>query len=956
MNEQFNFEDQLNALVVASKGKDLNKASKKKVPRKVQGERLPLLLDPVPNPCSGCPNEAKPKIIEGFGNPKGKLLIVAPLINVNDILNKRAFSDSINEKLFSELNSLGLKDNYYCVYLQRCGGELDEKASKYCQEYIFKELPDVEVILFLGLAGYNTLANQDRTSITQARYTIYNVLGKKALITYEPRTISNSQKLEKEFLFDLGRVSRLIHGTYGQDYKPQYFYPRTREEIVTALQFILDDIPNADEELVSADMESMYCKAFVKADALDPWSLNFRMWSIGYSWDKYKAIAFPFDPDPYLAEKFGLANVSKDPEVLELLDKIHRKSCVTHTQIDAFAVGKYGMKFHDLHDSLLVAYALNEEDQGMKDVDELSWRHTEEGGYKDKWESPETIEEFDWDNFMEYNCHDSDIERRIFQKLRDQAILEGVWDGYVLVNKPTNQAFIDFTCYGVDIDMEAHKRATEKFEKPLFSKLAEFRALPKVNELISFCKEKGKLKGKEFSKFRNVLTLDDINFTKDWQVEALLFDICGFKAPKTTDKGARAVDEEVVDALGKETSELAYIPKLIMEMRKPHKNLSTYVYPYTRAKTAENGKVERNPYIKIDGRVHPKFNLHKARTGRSSSEEPNFQNIIHDNDIRAQFIAHEFEVTGKMVRGLLIGGDYAQFEIRMAAHLSQDPVLIKALEFDVHSLNLAMQEKLIKGDEIFKMTHEREKELIQAIWIKYLKEISEDKFTSEIYDYPFEELLEAFSNGSPEEKTVVKKWKDLFKHRRTVAKESTFGPLYGMTVGAYAMTNNISIEDAEEVYAIDLATYKKKHEWAAEIKAKARIDNYVRSVFGKTRRLDYDKALRIPNQKFREKELMMLDRKAVNTPVQGPASDLNGLAAVKLNKLYKENGIQAGIIGPIHDSIMGDCEPSILEDVLRLKHHIMTTTPTEYLGESLVEFKVEVEYGKNWSDMKVFEI
>jgi len=152
------------------------------------------------------------------------------------------------------------------------------------------------------------------------------------------------------------------------------------------------------------------------------------------------------------------------------------------------------------------------------------------------------------------------------------------------------------------------------------------------------------------------------------QVGEVLFGKLGLPAPRKTGKkgSAPSTDEETLQAL----SPLHPLPRLIMEYRQLRKFLSTYLAPM------EEGT---GP----DGRLHGQFNQTVAATGRLSSSGPNLQNIPAKTDlgrlIRRCFVAPE--------GSLLLSADYSQIELRLLAHLSQDPFLLQAFaeNQDIHS-------------------------------------------------------------------------------------------------------------------------------------------------------------------------------------------------------------------------------------------------------------------------------
>ncbi|MCC5823161.1 MAG: DNA polymerase I [Phycisphaerales bacterium] len=137
----------------------------------------------------------------------------------------------------------------------------------------------------------------------------------------------------------------------------------------------------------------------------------------------------------------------------------------------------------------------------------------------------------------------------------------------------------------------------------------------------------------------------------------------GLKPIKKTKTGF-STDAEVLEklALDDTLDPPTPIPSLILEYRQLTKLVNTYLAAL---------KDEIHPVTK---RIHASFNQTVAITGRLSSSDPNLQNIpIRTDigrDIRKAFVAPPGRV--------LITADYSQIELRVLAHLSQDPALIAA--------------------------------------------------------------------------------------------------------------------------------------------------------------------------------------------------------------------------------------------------------------------------------------
>ncbi len=87
--------------------------------------------------------------------------------------------------------------------------------------------------------------------------------------------------------------------------------------------------------------------------------------------------------------------------------------------------------------------------------------------------------------------------------------------------------------------------------------------------------------------------------------------------------------------------------------------------------------------VSEDGRIHGVLNQTVAATGRLSSTEPNLQNIPNRTELGQQIRAAFIPETGNK----LVSADYSQLELRILAHVTQDPVMLEAFQNneDIHS-------------------------------------------------------------------------------------------------------------------------------------------------------------------------------------------------------------------------------------------------------------------------------
>jgi DNA polymerase-1 len=214
----------------------------------------------------------------------------------------------------------------------------------------------------------------------------------------------------------------------------------------------------------------------------------------------------------------------------------------------------------------------------------------------------------------------------------------------------------------------------EEIEKPLQRVLADMeiagvhvdeKLLNAQSELLS-----GQLQEIE-ERVRTIADMPDMNLNSTGQVAELLYDRLGLQAGKKTSTGRRSTAVSVLEGL-RDTHEAV---DLILTYRELHKLKGTYLDPLPRL---------INPRT---GRIHTTFNQTVAATGRLSSTNPNLQNIPVRTElgrqIRSAFIAEPGH--------LLLAADYSQIELRVLAHIAQEPALIDAFAAgnDIHSSTAA---------------------------------------------------------------------------------------------------------------------------------------------------------------------------------------------------------------------------------------------------------------------------
>jgi DNA polymerase-1 len=151
------------------------------------------------------------------------------------------------------------------------------------------------------------------------------------------------------------------------------------------------------------------------------------------------------------------------------------------------------------------------------------------------------------------------------------------------------------------------------------------------------------------------------------QLAEVLFEHLKLPTGKKTRTGF-STDVQVLEKLAEQHE----VPQLILDYRSLVKLKNTYLDNLTEYRSERTG------------RIHGCFNQAGAGTGRLSMSEPNLQNIpIRTDEGRRIRLAF---VPGDAVKNVLLTADYSQIELRMLAHITQEPALLKAFanDEDIH--------------------------------------------------------------------------------------------------------------------------------------------------------------------------------------------------------------------------------------------------------------------------------
>ena len=330
----------------------------------------------------------------------------------------------------------------------------------------------------------------------------------------------------------------------------------------------------------------------------------------------------------------------------------------------------------------------------------------------------------------EYACEDADITLQLKNKLEPELKRLECEDLFYNIEMPLMPVLAEMEMNGVCLDTNSLAETSKQFTA-------------RMNEIEQRIYE---LAGEQF------------NIASPKQVGEILFDKLKIvEKAKKTKTGQYVTSEEVLQQLKNKHEIVADI----LEHRGLKKLIGTYIDALPKL---------INPRT---GHIHTSFNQTITATGRLSSSDPNLQNIpIRGEDgkeIRKAFIPEP--------GCLFFSADYSQIELRVMAHLSQDPNMIEVFREgkDLHAATAA------------------------NIYKKSIEEVTRDE--------------------------------------RTKSKRANFGIIYGITVFGLAERLDIPRDEAKMLIDGYFQTFPEVHDYMEKSKEIARQQGYVTTLFGRRRYL-----------------------------------------------------------------------------------------------------------------------
>jgi DNA polymerase-1 len=567
-------------------------------------------------------------------------------------------------------------------------------------------------------------------------------------------------------------------------------------------------------EIVSFDVETT---------AKDP--MQAALVGFGVAWDKAGGAYIPVghaegDQLPWGEVRAALQPIFADPSVPKVGHNI---------KYDTVVCRRHGLEVAGpLHDTMTLAFLL---DPASRVLDlkglagrELNWQMTEISSLIGSGRKQITIDQVAIEQVTAYCGADVDATIQLWHLLKPRVEAEGMWDLYETVELPLVPVLIDMEMAGITLDTAF----LAQMSTDLAHRLAEIE------------KQLFQIVGHEFN-LRSTQQLSDVLFNE------MGFPTGGMK--KTQSGFYSTAVAELEKLAGQQLSaDQRSLIDLIFEQRQLEKLRGTYVDALPLLVNPETG------------RLHTSFNQTGAATGRLSSSDPNLQNIPIRSEIGREIRKGFVAPPG----WALIAADYSQVELRILAHVTEEPGLLEAFR---------------EGQDIHAATAAR------------LFDVDLDKVD---------------------------------RSQRALAKMINFATIYG--VSAYGLSSRTEMDPKQAQRFLDqyFATYPRVQRYITETLISVKEKGYVETLLGRKRY--FPELLEGANVRFMQRQ--GFERAAINAPIQGTAADIIKIAMSRLHARLRREGFQARMLLQVHDELVLEAPAAEVKEVVRLVTEEMETAYT----------------------------
>lgn len=414
---------------------------------------------------------------------------------------------------------------------------------------------------------------------------------------------------------------------------------------------------------------------------------------------------------------------------------------------------------------------------------------------------------------------------------------------------------------------------------------------------VEYCKIQSEMLGKKINRAERLLGEDPevkewkkiyrgkFKLSSDEQLSDVLFNHLGYKSEKKTASGQNSTDKLALENLD------SPMVKRILELRGFQKIKNTYIDGLLREQ--------------VNGVLRPSFSLNTVSTFRSSSQNPNFQNIpirdpYYGKLIRRAFIPRPDHIFAEV--------DFAGIEVKVAACYHQDPVMLNYIRtgYDMHR-DMAIQCYMLEKDQYTKDSRycAKNKFVFPEFYGSYFKQVAPDLWNA------IDQMNLATKSGIPLKEHLQKVGISNFAQFEAHIKE----------------VENDFWNNRFKVYG----KWKEKH-----------YEDYQRNGY-------FDSLTGFRFQGY------MKRNEVINYPVQGAAFHCLLKSFIEVDRRSIKHKWKSGLIGQIHDSLVPEIHKDEYSHVMDTIHEVMCEWVPKQWPWIIVPIEAEADVaplGRSWYEKK----
>lgn len=850
-------------------------------------------------------------VFEAVGEFKQKIAVVVECPTNAEVTHGAQLIGKAFDFIKENFRKIGLDLYRDCIvlYAMRCRkpfkkGTADYKDEEvqYCYPYTLGKIEKLKprAILTLGSTALQGLLSKEFSDTSIGRwhglplqYTTEKGHRCWLLPTYSPNVSADAkgEDIYKPVIeYEIKKFAKLLKKELPPEKRPNVIHLMNVKEVLAALKKMLK------AKIISVDYETTGKKpdhpdhriattsitAVYKEPSDDP-----------YDDDECETYSFPlsyrgvFDLDEQqeIAENLALLLEKPDATIVAhnakfeqrwskaILDADFPKDQTVCTMINAHLIDER-KKFCSLKFQAYLHFGLPDYSKSIKKYLESE----EQGGNAfnrvDDAPLPELLEYNGFDTYYTYLLYKIQQKYRRDERHLDKGVYNLFMRGSVSLGRAEHEGF-----YTVENYFEDNVKKIKTEIKDLKDELLKSR------EAVLFKKKTGRI----------------FTFGKDADLDIMLYDIIGVELEKSTASGNRAKDAEVMISMKHPW------PTKYMEIAKREKVESTYF-----------GQINRET---LDNVLHTVYNLHTTRTGRSSSTDPNWQNLPKRDEMAKNYVRRGIcAAPGQH----LFEADYGSLEVRVAACYTKDPKLINYIldpTTDMHRDSAL---------EIFELKKSEYDNLDKKL-AKMIRFHAKNSFVfANFYGSSFKSCAKSLWKLAP----------DLPVEKASKPGKKDFTMMDHLNYKGYR-----TYEDYEDFIKHVVEDFWKKF-----------------SVFRKWQKdtLEfYAKNLYVENYLGFRRHGPLTRNEITNTAIQGSAFMCLLWAFNRLDDIQYEEGWNSRLRGQIHDSIVGSLDPDE-------KNYVLPTIKRVMEEELVKEFKwinvpmvAEFEMapvGGSWAQLEGIEV